>query len=122
MSDKRISMMIKSAYDVLGTPANLKTWNLQECDQCVLCDKWPCNLKHILSNRSVALVGGRCTWRHDSVLKCIVSVIDPIVNDHNSKPGKPRNNAITFLRKGHARTSKAKAQNHQCWVLQMIGL
>lgn len=110
VSDKRISMMIKSAYDVLGTPANLKTWNLQESDKCVLCDKAPCNLKHILSNCSVALVGGRYTWRHDRVLKCIVSVIDPIVNDHNSKPGKPRNNAITFLRKGQARTSKAKAQ------------
>ena len=63
VSNKRISMMIKSAYDVLGTPANLKTWKLQESDQCVLCEKSPCNLKHILSNCSVALGGGRYTWR-----------------------------------------------------------
>ena len=65
-------MMIKSVYDVLGTPANLKRWNLQESDQCVLCDKSPCNLltktTYILSNYSVALVGGRYTWSPDRVL------------------------------------------------------
>ena len=82
MSDKRISKMIKSAYDVLGTPSNLKSWKLQESDVCVLCNKSPCNLKHILSNCSVALVSGRYTWRHDRVLKCIVTASEAIINEH----------------------------------------
>ena len=110
VSDKRISMMIKSAYDVLGTPANLKTWNLQESDVCVLCNKSPCNLKHILSNCNVALTGGRYTWRHDRVLKCIVAASEEIVEEHNSKPNKPRNNYIHFLRKGQAPKTRTKAQ------------
>lgn len=48
VSDKRMSMMIKSAYDVLGTPANRKTWKLQDSDECTLCGESPCNLKHVV--------------------------------------------------------------------------
>ena len=109
MSDKRISMMIKSAYDVLGTPANLKVWNLQESDKCELCGKGPCNLKHILSSCSAALGSGRYTWRHNEVLKCIVTASEDVISEHNKSPPKPGNNKILFRRSGEASQPKSKA-------------
>jgi len=100
VSDKRISMMIKSSYDVLGTPANLKRWNLQEDDSCVLCAKSPCNLKHILSGCNVALTGGRYTWRHDKVLKIIAEATECEVARHNLDPVKTKSKTVAFVKKG----------------------
>jgi len=99
-------MMIKAAYDVLGTPTNLKRWNLKENDDCVLCGKSPCNLKHILSGCTVALTGGRYTWRHDRVLKSIVAATEHEVTKHNQAPEKTKSKMVTFVKKGQ----KAKAQ------------
>ena len=110
ISDKRISMMIKSAYNVLGTPANLKAWKLQDDDTCDLCSHSPCNLKHILSACKVALVEGRYTWRHDKVLHCIVSSIECTVKAHNEKPVLPKTNAINFLRTGEKAKVKKEAR------------
>ena len=110
VSDKRISMLIKSTYNVLGTPANLKVWNLQDTDICDLCSKSPCNLKHILSACSVALFDGRYTRRHDTVLNCIVSAIECTVQAHNEKPVKLRNNTIKFLRQGENSKGKKPAK------------
>ncbi len=111
VSDKRMSMMIKSAYDVLGTPANLKTWKLQDSDECTLCGMSPCNLKHILSACSVGLASGRYTWRHDRVLKCIVSACETVISEHNSNPPIWRTNSIQFRRSGEtqARTKTTRA-------------
>lgn len=100
--------MIKSAYDVLGTPANLKCCKLKDSNECVLCGKSPCNLKHILSAYSVGLTGGQYTWRHNKVLQCIVSVCETVVSEHNTNPPKLRSNTIHFLRKGESGTSSNK--------------
>ena len=115
VSDKRISMLIKSAYNVLGTPSNLKLWKLRENDECELCGKSPCNLKHILSNCSVALFGGRYTWRHDRVLKYIVTTCEEIVDKYNVTPHntKPVTN-IRFIRKGEPTPAKAKKEVRRC--------
>ena len=111
VSDRRISLMIKSAYDVLGTPANLKVWKLLESDECVLCGRAPCNLKHILSNCNVALTSGRYKWRHDKVLRCIAVICESVSEEHNNVPHKLRNNTIKFLRSGDASSSKRKASS-----------
>ena len=66
MSEKRISLLLKSSYDLLGTPANLKLWGMQSDDKCGRCGQ-VANLKHILTNCSVSLNEGRYTWRHDTI-------------------------------------------------------
>ena len=116
MSDKRISMLIKASYDLLGTPSNLKAWNMQYDDNCYLCGKSPCNLKHILSNCSVALGEGRFTWRHDKLLSCIVSAVEGMFEAHNKAPRLLRSKSIIFLKKGES--SRGKNANTRTSVLE----
>ena len=63
----RISFLIKSTYDVLPSPVNLKRWKQQEEETCRCGQRG--TMKHILSHCSLGL--DRRTWRHNQVLKVI---------------------------------------------------
>ena len=69
---------------MLGTPANLKSWNLSEKSECTLCGSHG-NLRHILSGCKVSLTGGRYTWRHNKVLSSIMKTVEKTVDMHNKK-------------------------------------
>lgn len=52
---------------------------------CELCSHEQCTLHHILVNCPVALASGRYSWRHDSVLKKLTSVLAVFVDKWNAK-------------------------------------
>ena len=68
-----------------------------------------------MSNCSVALYGGRYTWRHDRILKYIVSTCEEIVTKYNATPHsvKPTTN-VRILRKGQPAPTKAKKETRRC--------
>ena len=70
------SLIQKIFFETGKTNAdNLKRWGKRVSDRCGFCGNIQ-TLAHILSNCTVALDQGRFTWRHDSVLKSIVSFVN----------------------------------------------
>ena len=75
MSPQIRSFAMGATYDTLASRRNLKRWGLQPDDNCPLCSKPKCTLKHVLSGCKTALADGRYRFRHDSVLKSIAHFI-----------------------------------------------
>ena len=104
MEPYRISFILRSVYDLLPSPSNLKLWNMTESPNCLLCDR-PANLKHILSSCPTALTGGRYKWRHDKVLTEIAHHLTLAVNSKRKPCTGPV--YIQFVKQGSAPTAKA---------------
>ena len=68
----QLSFMLRASADCLPTPLNLRRWKYITDPKCKLCSLPTPTTLHILNNCQTALVQGRYTWRHDSVLKQIV--------------------------------------------------
>ena len=62
----------RAASDTLPTPLNLRRWRYRSDSKCILCGSVHPTVLHILNACPTALNQGRFTWRHDSVLKCLV--------------------------------------------------
>ena len=75
-----IKFAINAGINTLPTLDNLKRWGKRTNDRCPFCGNIE-TLLHVLSNCSVSLDQGRYTWRHDSVLMSIVTLIRPFLND-----------------------------------------
>ena len=58
--------MISSTIDVLPSPVNLKSWEINQDEMCGLCRKSSGSLEHIVSSCKTLLP--TCTWRHNQVL------------------------------------------------------
>ena len=97
MEPVRISFLLRSVYDVLPTPANLKRWKLIEDPACPLCGK-TATLDHILSSCQVALSQGRYRWRHDRVLRQLAHHID--LERRKKQPTKSKVTFIPFVKEG----------------------
>ena len=67
-----LKFAINAGINTLPSADNLKRWGKRVNDRCNFCGNVQ-TLAHILSNCSSALEQGRFTWRHDSVLRTIVS-------------------------------------------------
>ena len=90
---------------------------------CFLCNKDTCTTSHILGACKVALSQGRFTFRHDNVLRIIISNIrSSIKTIKSSVPSSKQPVKIKFVKKG----TKVKTKNsspsgilHQAsdWVL-----
>lgn len=93
----RISFLLRSVYDVLPTPVNLKRWKLIEDPACPLCGK-TATLDHILSSCQVALSQGRYRWRHDRVLRQLAHHID--LERRKKQPAKSNVTFIPFVKEG----------------------
>ena len=88
-------------YDNLPSPSNLKSWKLTTEATCFLCNKDTCTTSHILSACKVALNQGRFTFRHDNVLRIIISNLrSSIKNIKSSAPTSKQPIKITFVKKG----------------------
>lgn len=59
-------IIIRSTYDVLSTPQNLKQWTGGDLS-CPLC-KTPASLMHILTSCKINLFQRCFTWKHNQVL------------------------------------------------------
>ena len=69
-----LKFAINAGINTLPSADNLKRWGKRVNNRCGFCGNIQ-TLAHILSNCSVALEQGRFTWRHDSVLKSIVTFV-----------------------------------------------
>ena len=69
----QLSFLIRAGADCLPTPLNLLRWNYRVCSKCPLCNSPTPTSAHILNGCQEALTQGRYTWRHDSVLNCLLS-------------------------------------------------
>ena len=66
---------LNSTFHTLPTMNNLKLWNKNVSDQCLLCKNWDSTL-HTLNGCKTMLDQGRYTYRHDNILNYIVSNLD----------------------------------------------
>ena len=100
----RTSFLIKSTYDVLPSPANLKRWKLGEDDKCRCGEKG--TMKHILSHCPLGL--DRRTWRHNEVLKVLEEAFKEKIQEINngSAPQIDELMKINFVKEG--KTTNAK--------------
>ncbi|GFO10259.1 polyprotein [Plakobranchus ocellatus] len=74
MAPLRISLLIRSVYDLLPSNANLIRWGKKDDPTCPLCQGRQAT-EHVLSSCKVALSQGRYTWRHSRVLQKLAWVI-----------------------------------------------
>ena len=71
----QLSFILRAGMDCLP---NLKRWKYRSDPSCPLCGSSQATSLHILNGCPTALNQGRYTWRHDSVLKSIASVIKSV--------------------------------------------
>jgi len=71
----QLSFLIRAGADCLPTPLNLHRWGYRVSNSCPLCNSPSPTTAHILNGSQEALTQGRYTWRHDSVLNCITSLV-----------------------------------------------
>ena len=117
------SFCISSTYDTLPSPSNLKRWKLTSEASCFLCNKDTCTTSHILGACKVTLAQGRFTFRHDNVLRIIISNIrSSIKTIKPSVPSSKQSIKIKFVKKGTIVKNKNSSPSgllHQAsdWVL-----
>ena len=117
------SFCISSTYDTLPSPSNLKRWKLTTEASCFLCNKDTCTTSHILGACKVALSQGRFTFRHDNVLRIIISNIrSSIKTIKSSVPTSKQPIKIKFVKKRTRVKNKNSSPSgilHQAsdWVL-----
>ena len=70
---------MNAGLNTLPTLDNLRRWGKRVNDRCPFCGNVQ-TLLHVLSNCSVSLDQGRYTWRHNSVLSSVISLIRPVLN------------------------------------------
>ena len=68
----QLSFLIRGGTDCLPTPLNLRRWHYRVCNKCPLCNSPTPTSAHILNGCQEALTQGQYTWRHDSVLNCLL--------------------------------------------------
>ena len=71
-----LKFAINAGINTLPTFDNLKRWGKRVNDRCPFCGNIQ-TLAHVLSICNTALDQGRFTWRHDSVLSTIISIVRP---------------------------------------------
>ena len=102
MEPLRISMLLRSVYDLLPTPSNLQKWKLAESGNCNLCGKRG-TLEHVLVGCGASLQ--KYTWRHNQVL----AVLSDTVREQCAVKGANVKKAnIQFLKAGET-TGKARS-------------
>ena len=74
-NETKLKFILRSVFDLLPSPTNLRVWGLSNDSRCTLCGAEYCNLRHILSSCKKSLSDGRYRWRHDEVLRSIAHSI-----------------------------------------------
>ena len=75
-----LKFAINAGINTLPTNDNPRRWGKRVNDRCPFCGNIQ-TLLHVLSNCNTSLDQGRYTWRHNSVLLCIVKTIRDNLND-----------------------------------------
>ena len=74
-----ISFVLNAQINSVRTPDMMKLWGYIPSACCTLCGADKCTLHHVLVNCSFALGQGRYTWRHDSVLTNIETMLTNVL-------------------------------------------
>ena len=101
-----VSFCLASTFDNLPSPSNIQRWKISTDAACTLCRKNVCTTAHILGARKLALKQGRYTFRHNVVLREIVSSLKTFICSIESVVSKEPN-FIKFVKKG----TKVKHKN-----------
>ena len=86
-----VSFCLASTFDILPTLSNIRRWKISTDATCTLCRKDVCTTAHILGACKVALKQGRYTFRHDVVLREIVSSLKTFIRSIESVVSKEQN-------------------------------
>ena len=103
-----LSFCLASTYDVLPSPSNLKRWRICTESSCSLCSKEICTTAHVLGACKVSLTQGRFTFRHDSVLSELASILSSFIKALPPTPPK-RLIKLAFVKAGKS-VSKSKVK------------
>lgn len=99
MEPLRISFLLRSTYDLLPTPTNLKQWGIIDDDICRACNQTRATLEHVLTACNKSLQ--KYTWRHNRVLRVIAEATQDQCASTNKAPVKEvTNQGIKFHREG----------------------
>ena len=93
-----IAFRVGAIFDTFTSPANLKRNRIATESSCSLCNKDICSTAHVLSGCSVAMVQGRYTFWHDSVLSELKCTLKSFLD--NLKPYKATSCGISFVKEG----------------------
>ena len=74
LSPALLKFHLNAIHDTAMTPSNLKLWNKNPLGNCKLCGRYG-TLSHILTHCKVSLNQGRYNWRHDQVLRTIMTPV-----------------------------------------------
>lgn len=101
----QLSFLLRSVYDLLPSPTNLKLWKLSEDPSCPLCGNVG-SLRHIMSSCNTALSEGHYRWRHDQVLREMADILEK-----ERKKDRPLNQTgpyfINFVKEGEKKSAKS---------------
>ena len=110
-----IGFCLKSTYNVLPSPDNLKRWKLDCSKSCVLCNRTTCTTSHVLGACKYSLHQKRFNYRHDSVLQTIEEHLNNFLAKNKIK--KPRVvKRTTFVKEG---TCNKKIKSSNLGLLQL---
>ena len=115
-----LSFCIGATYDTLPSPSKLHRWSISTEKSCFLCKKNICTTAHVLGACKIALKQGRYTYRHDAVLKILVSELQSFLSSPRDSSVPSR--FIKFVKEGsNPKKTKKKKTGILCeasdWVL-----
>ena len=90
----------------------LSLWGYTPSAFCSICGVNPCTTHHIISNCTTALVSGRYTWRHDSVLHVFFTAFSNRIGFVNATCGR-RKPHIPHISKSFVSKGISSPQPHK---------
>ena len=104
------TLHLRSTYDLLPTPTNLKQWGIIDDDTCSACNKTRGIVEHVLAVCGSSLQ--KYTWRHNKVLQVLADTIETQCTRINRTSAKEEpNQVINFHREGEQPQQPAVKNN-----------
>ena len=97
---------LKSTFNVLPSPANLKQWDSDSAASCPLCHKDSCTVAHVLGACPFSLHQKRFNYRHDSILKVIEEHLAKFLDTNKGRKPASRSWKSFFVKAGHQQEKK----------------
>ena len=112
METKQLGFLIKTVYDKLPTPVNLKFWGLSTSNLCKACEKIA-NLKHVLTGCQYSLRS--YTWRHNKILGIIAEIAQMCCETTNKSLCVKT--SIQFIKEGNVSKTPHRNNRHKPTLL-----
>ena len=100
MPPNLLAFSLNATFNTLPSPAHLERMKIQTESSCALCGRAPCTVKHILSGCNKALHQGRYEFRHDNVLRDLLSAIKGFIEEIKDQELQDHSSGVRFVREG----------------------